>query len=284
MIELVGLEKTYLSRRSAAGAKADGARPVLAGADLVVNAGEAVALVGGNGSGKTTTLRCIAGLARPDRGRVRVDGIDVLAQTRQALDRLSYLPQRPAFPGTLTVREVIGVAARLRRQPARAVDREIDRCGLSLVADRFISQLSGGERQRLGLGVTFVADVPVFIFDEPSASLDPRATRMLIERARELRRDGRAVLYTTHVAADIDALATRVALLRNGRIEVLNDLNLQDEPLAAARPRTAGERALERLEVRHDTENALDDGRMAAGGARLWDRSTGAAAAAAGSP
>ena len=78
------------------------------------------------------------------------------------------------------------------------------------MADRFVSQLSGGERQRLGLAVSFVADVPVFIFDEPSASLDPAATRMLIERARELRRDGRAVLYTTHVAADIDALATRV--------------------------------------------------------------------------
>lgn len=270
MIELLGLEKAY------------GARAVLAGADLVVNPGEAVALVGGNGSGKTTTLRCIAGLARPDRGRVRVDAIDMLAKPRLALDRLSYLPQRPAFPGTLTVREVIGVAARLRKQPARAVDREIDRCGLTLVADRFISQLSGGERQRVGLAVTFVADVPVFIFDEPSASLDPRATRMLIERARELRRDGRAVLYTTHVAADIDALATRVALLRNGRIEVLEDLDLQDAPQAAARPRTAGERALDRLEVRHDAENALDDDRLATGGDRLWERTARAAAVAAG--
>ena len=270
MIELLGLEKTF------------GTRAVLAGADLVVNPGEAVALVGGNGSGKTTTLRCIAGLARPDRGRVRVDGIDVLTRSRRALERLSYLPQRPAFPGTLTVREVIGVAARLRKQPAGTVDREIERCGLAHVADQYVARLSGGERQRVGLGVTLVADVPVFIFDEPSASLDPLATRMLIERARELQRDGRAVLYTTHVAADIDALATRVALLRNGRIEVLEDLDLRDATRTAARPRTAGERALERLEVRHVSENALDDDRMAAGGARLWERSARAAAAAAG--
>ena len=282
MIELVGLEKTYLSRRSAPGAKADGARAVLAGANLVVNPGEAVALVGGNGSGKTTTLRCIAGLSRPDRGRVRVDGVDVLTQTRLALGRLSYLPQRPAFPGTLSVREVIGVAARLRRQPLRAVDGEIERCGLAHVADRFVAQLSGGERQRLGLAVTFVADVPAFIFDEPSASLDPAATRMLIDRARALAREGRAVLYTTHVAADIDALATRVALLRDGRIEVLDDLELRDAPPLAARPRTPGERALECLEVRHDAENTLDDGRLAAGGAGLWERGPRAAAAAAG--
>ena len=271
MLELVGLEKTYGDRR------------VLAGADLFVGAGEAVALVGGNGSGKTTTLRCVAGLARPDAGRVRVDGIDAIARPREAMERMSYLPQRPGFPGTLTVREVVGVAARLRRQPARVADREIDLCGLAPVAGRFVSQLSGGERQRVGLAVTFVADVPVFIFDEPSASLDPLATQMLVERARRLRREGRAVLYTTHVAADIDALATRVALLRNGRVEILDDLVLDGDAAPAFRPRTAGERALERLEVRDAvTVDAPDERGVAAGERGLWDRAPRAAAAAAG--
>jgi ABC-type multidrug transport system ATPase subunit len=248
-----------------------------------VKPGEAVALVGGNGSGKTTTLACIAGLARPDRGSVRVAGVNALTHPLQALARLSYLPQRPVFPGTLTVREVIGVVTRLRKQPADAVDREIERCGLSAVTDRLVSQLSGGERQRLGLAVTFIADVPLFIFDEPSASLDPAATRMLIERARELRRDGRAVLYTTHVAADIDALATRVALLRKGRIEMLDDLDLRDQPQPAARARTPGERALERLEVRDEVEKVGNDNRVAADRSGLWEREAGAAAAAGGS-
>jgi ABC-type multidrug transport system ATPase subunit len=270
MVELCGIEKAYAGRI------------VLAGADLTVQPGEAVALVGGNGSGKTTTLRCIVGLARPDRGSVRVDGIDPLADPREALARLSYLPQRPGFPGTLTVREVIAVAARLRRQTSRAVDREIERCGLTRVGDRLVSQLSGGERQRVGLAVTFVADVPTFIFDEPSASLDPLATRILIERARELRRDGRAVLYTTHVAADIDAFATRVALLRNGRVEVLDDVVPGGEPARPVRPLTAGERALDRLEVRDDANGALDDRGGAACGRRMWDRAARAAAAAAG--
>lgn len=269
MVVLRGLRKSYDQRA------------VLAGADLVVQPGEAVALVGGNGSGKTTTLRCIAGLARPDRGTVHVDGIDVLVRPREALERLSYLPQRPGFPGTLTVRELVGVAARLRRQPRRAADREIGQCGLEHVADRLISQLSGGERQRVGLAVTFVADVPVFIFDEPSASLDPLATRMLIERAGQLRRDGRAVLYTTHVAADIDALATRVALLRNGAIEALDGLDLQPGVIPAYRPRTAGERALEHLEVRHDS-SARGPGAacVSAGGDGVWERLPRAAAAA----
>jgi ABC-type multidrug transport system ATPase subunit len=239
MLELQGLIKAYGSRR------------VLAGADLAVRSGEAIALVGGNGSGKTTTLRCVVGLARPDGGRVRIDGIDALAHPRQALERLSFLPQKPCFPATLTVREVVGVAARLRGARAEVVEREIECCGLAHVADRSIGQLSGGERQRVGLAVTFVADVPLYVFDEPSASLDPLATRMLIERARTLRQDGRAVLYSTHVAADIDPLATRVALLRAGRIEMVDDPELRGEAAAPARSLTAGERVLQRLEGGH---------------------------------
>lgn len=271
MLDIVGLEKRYGDRR------------VLAGADLHVGPGEAVALVGGNGSGKTTTLRCIAGLARPDGGRVRVDGIDVRSRPREALERLSYLPQRPSFPSTLTAREVIAVAARLRGQPTRVVEREIERCGLATVAARFVSQLSGGERQRVGLAVTFVAEVPLFVFDEPSASLDPAATRILIERARELRREGRAVLYSTHVATDIDRLATRVALLRRGRIDMLDEVQLQSALVVAPRPATAGERALQQLEVDDDNSvDAVGELGVADRDRRVWRRFPRAAATAAG--
>lgn len=271
MLEVQGLEKTY------------GARRVLAGADLSVGPSEAIALVGGNGSGKTTTLRCCVGLARPDGGTVRIAGIDVRRTPRQALERVSYLPQKPSFPGTLTVREVVAVAARLRRQPVRVAEREIERCGLSAVATRYVSELSGGERQRVGLAVTFLADVPLFVFDEPSASLDPLATRMLIDRARELRDEGRAVLYSTHVAADIDALATRVALLRHGRIEMVDDPTLGAAEGRRVRPATAGERALHRLEGSDDQplEN-LDGSRDAARDRGVWERVARTAAVAAG--
>jgi ABC-type multidrug transport system ATPase subunit len=200
------------------------------------------------------------GLARPDAGCVRVDDVDVLAQPREALERVSYLPQKPSFPGTLTVREVIGVAARLRRQPTRAVDCEIERCGLAHVAGRFVSELSGGERQRVGLAIAFLPDVPVFIFDEPSASLDPLAARILIERARALRLEGRAVLYSTHVAADIDQLATRVALLRHGRVEMVDDARLCGEAAEPVRALTPGEQALARLEE-SEKNGAFEKGR-----------------------
>jgi ABC-type multidrug transport system ATPase subunit len=271
MLTVTGLEKTY------------GARRVLDGASLTVRPGDAIALVGGNGSGKTTTLRCIVGLATPDAGEVNVAGIDARAQPRVALERVSYLPQKPSFPGTLTVRDVMGVAARLRRQPARAADVEIERCGLQGVGDRLVTELSGGERQRVGLAVTFLADVPVYIFDEPSASLDPLATRMLIERARALRLEGRTILYTTHVAADIDALATRVALLRCGRISMLDDPRLQADRAIGAREMTPGEEALHRLEVNDGGPTELLAGRASADdGPRVFERAARAAAVAVG--
>jgi ABC-type multidrug transport system ATPase subunit len=265
MLDVTGLAKTY------------GDRPVLAGADLVVSGGEAVALVGGNGCGKTTTLRCVVGLARPDGGRILVDGVDAIARPRRALERLSYLPQRPSFPGTLTVREVLEVVAKLRGMHRRVVDREIDLCGLSPVADCVVSRLSGGERQRVGLAVAFVPDVPLLIFDEPSASLDAAAARVLIDRARGLRREGRAVLYTTHVAADIDELATRVALLRQGRVEMFDHPELCGEGSRTARPVTPGERALQTLETGEVVHAAGSDSRRRAGTVGVWERITGTA-------
>src|SRR5689334_19136823 len=124
MIELTGLYKTY------------GGRRILSGADLTIHRGESVALVGANGSGKTTTLRCAVGLARPERGRVRIDGADVWTEPRRARSRMSYLAQRTDFPATLTVREILRFVAELRGAQPAAVEREIALCGLDEVAER----------------------------------------------------------------------------------------------------------------------------------------------------
>ena len=199
--------------------KAFGGRCVLDHLDLEIGAGESVAMVGANGSGKTTTLRCIVGLARPDGGCITVGGVDLARDPIRARGRLSYLPQKSVFPQTLTVRETLAVVARLRGLPAGAVDRELDSCGLVTLADRGVGHLSGGERQRLAMAVAFLPSVDVYLFDEPSASLDPVASRMLFQRARQLKRDGHTLLFTTHIPADVRHLATRIVLLREGRIE-----------------------------------------------------------------
>ena len=170
MLTLTGITKSF------------GGRRILDGVDLEIAAGERVALLGANGSGKTTTLRCIAGLAHPDSGSIAIAGYDLAADPIRARGRMSYLPQKSVFPATLTVREALGVVAKLRRLDAAAVDREIRACQLEGLAASGVGHLSGGERQRLA-------------------------------------EDGRTLLFTTHVPADVRHLATRIVLLRNCRIE-----------------------------------------------------------------
>jgi ABC-type multidrug transport system ATPase subunit len=120
---------------------------------------------------------------------------------------------------TLTVRETLAVVMQLRGLTREAVDREIELCGLSPLADRGVGHLSGGERQRLAMAVAFLPNVDLYLFDEPSANLDPLASRILFQRARALRREGRTLLFTTHIPTDVRHLASRVAFLRDGRIE-----------------------------------------------------------------
>lgn len=199
--------------------KAFGERIVLNGLDLSVDAGASVAILGANGSGKTTTLRCIVGLAKVTGGSIAVEGIDVTGNAVDARRHLSYLPQKSAFPATLTVRESLTAVARLRGETQGAVDRELALCGLEPLADRSVAHLSGGERQRLAMAVAFLPAVGLYLFDEPSAHLDAMATQTFFRRARQLVCEGRTLVFTTHIPADVRHLATRVVLLRNGRIE-----------------------------------------------------------------
>lgn len=197
--------------------KSFGGHRVLAGVDLEVAAGESVALLGGNGCGKTTTLSAIVGLAVPDAGEIFVDGVDARSLPKEARRRMSFLPQKSHFPATLTARETLEAVARLRGLNGSRVEEEID--FFELPAGQSVATLSGGQRQRLALAAALLPDVPLFLFDEPSANLDPRSLGLFLGRARALRAEGKALLFTTHVSSDVESLATRVAILNEGRIE-----------------------------------------------------------------
>jgi len=200
-------------------AKSYGTRAVLRGVELSIEPGESVALVGGNGSGKTTILRTIAGLTIPDSGEVEICGVDAIRNGKEARRRLSYMPQKAAFPATLTVEETISFVARLRDIAAARVSEEIERCDLGPLARADVGTLSGGERQRLALACALVPAVDLYLFDEPSANLDARSIEIFRARASQLVESGRCVLFTTHVSADVENLATRVATLADGRID-----------------------------------------------------------------
>lgn len=202
--------------------------PVVAavGVSLEVEAGEAVALLGPNGSGKTTTLRCVAGLLHPDSGSVRfAGGLDLHRDFRAARRRFAFLPQKASFPPNLKVREVLELHARLRRLEPERVDDALAEAGFKdSDGGRIVTDLSVGMRQRLSVAVASLPEVPLMLLDEPTASLDPQAAVRFRERVNRWRHRGRAVLFSTHVLTDVQELADRVVVLVDGKVVISEGL------------------------------------------------------------
>ena len=187
-------------------------------ASFAVHAGETVALLGPNGSGKTTILKCVAGLLRPDAGDIQVAGFHLGKSFQEARRCFTFLPQEPTFAANLTVREVVEFHARLRRTPPARVGTALALAGLEGEdRDRRVGELSGGMRQRLSLAVAELPEVGVMLLDEPTANLDPEAALHFRELARGWRQQGRALLLSTHVLSDVQELADRVIVLVAGR-------------------------------------------------------------------
>ncbi len=207
MIEIAGLTKRY------------GRVTVLDGVSLQVRPGEIVLMAGANGCGKSTTLRLLAGLSRPDAGRILVGGADVVASPSEARGALSYLPQSPRFDERLTPRQILAFYGRLRGVDASRVARVAHDWGLAGSLDITLARLSGGTRQRVALAVFDLPDAPVLVLDEPGLSLDPEWRHALQVRLRRAAAEGRAVLVATHLTGEWDGQADRCVLLAHGRVD-----------------------------------------------------------------
>jgi Cu-processing system ATP-binding protein len=195
-----------------------GAQTAVESLSLDVAPGEVVALLGPNGSGKTTTLKAAAGLIRPTSGEVTLGDPPRPASDAAARAQLSFLPQKVAFPDALTGREVVEFYRRLRRTPADQAASVLKFASLNGAGERAVATYSGGMLQRLGLAVAMLPRAPLFLLDEPTAALDPDglcAFYGLVERARA---EKRAVLFTSHQLGDVERLADRFAVLVGGRL------------------------------------------------------------------
>jgi Cu-processing system ATP-binding protein len=184
--------------------------------DLDVIAGETLALIGPNGSGKTTTLKAALGLVRATSGRVLVDGLDANRDGRVARGLVGYLPQRLTFPDGLTAREALRFYARVRG--AEADLRLLDRVDLLDAADRVVDGFSGGMRQRLGIAIALLGSPRVLVLDEPTASLDPTGALTVRDIVTRIANEGTTVVLSSHDLSEVAALADRVAVFMNGRM------------------------------------------------------------------
>jgi gliding motility-associated transport system ATP-binding protein len=197
--------------------RAFGRRRAVAGVSFEVAAGEAVLLVGRNGAGKTTLLRIATGFLDPDEGEVVVAGIAMARERARAQARLGYLPEHAPAPSELTVREHLYLRARQKRVAAAGLDRAIELAGLGDTTRQRIATLSKGFRQRVGLADALLGDPPLVVLDEPTSGMDPIQVRQLRDHLAAAARD-RAVLLSSHAVADLEPLATRVAVLRAGEL------------------------------------------------------------------
>ncbi|ABS24465.1 ABC transporter ATP-binding protein [Anaeromyxobacter sp. Fw109-5] len=199
------------------------------GLTLTVGAGEVVALLGPNGSGKTTSLKAAAGLVRPTSGRVLVGDPGVSAAEPRARRALSFLPQKVSFPDALTGAEVVEFYRRLRGGAPGAAREVLRTVALNGAASRAIGTYSGGMVQRLGLAVAALPDARSYLLDEPTSSLDPDGLCAFYGLAERWRRAGRSVLFSSHQLGDVERLADRVAVLVEGRLVAqLGQRELQD--------------------------------------------------------
>ena len=219
-----------------------GAFRALDDVSFTVASGETVALLGPNGSGKTTTLKCLVGLTIPTLGRICIGNHDLATQAREAKLLMSYLPQRVAFHDQLTAREVLQFYCRLRRVPEQRIDETFATPSFHFngFSDKPVSQFSGGMLQRLGLAVACLPHAPIMVLDEPTSSLDPKGAIQFRQFLAGLKREGKTIVFSSHTLDEVVQLADRVAIMVEGRLVAL-------QPVSALRQ----ESSLEEIYLRY---------------------------------
>ena len=205
VVEAVGVTKRF------------GRLDVLRGVDLTVPAGRITGLVGPNAAGKSTFIKALLGLVRPDAGRLTVLGHNVNGDERYRRG-IGYMPQAARFPENLTGREVLDMVQDLRGT-TQAQDQELLRLfGLERELVKAVRTLSGGTRQKLSAAVAFLFRPDLLILDEPTAGLDPVASGQFKDKLMAARERGASVLLASHTLNELEELADDVVFLLDGRV------------------------------------------------------------------
>lgn len=196
-----------------------GPATVVDGVTFHVPAGGSLALWGENGAGKTTAIRAMLGLV-PFDGTVRVAGHDVRTHGRAVRAAVGYVPQQLSFYDDMSSLAFLHFIAGLRRAPRGQAEALLERVQLGAHAGKAVGALSGGMKQRLALAAALLADPPVLVLDEPTASLDAAARADFTHLLIGLRSSGKTLIVTSHRLAEVSALAEHVVVLEQGRMRL----------------------------------------------------------------
>lgn len=210
MIEFLDVRRSY------------GAKVAVDRLNLRIQPGELYALLGHNGAGKTTAIKMLVGLLRPNEGVVRVGGFDLVQNTREAVALIGYVPDQPYLYDKLSGREVLQFIAKMYGMNAELaaanIDREIARFELALFVDQLTESYSHGMKQRMVFAAAMLHDPRVLIVDEPMVGLDPHSMRLVRNLLRSEADAGVCVLMSTHTLPVAEEIADRVGIMGRGEL------------------------------------------------------------------
>jgi ABC-2 type transport system ATP-binding protein len=206
VIEVAGVRKTY------------GRTVAVDEASFQVLQGEIFGLIGPNGAGKTTTMECIEGLRKPDRGVIKVLGLDPFRQVYQLQERVGVQLQQAQLQKRIKVWEAVDLWASLYKKKSTDAERLLEQLGLSDKRNAWFMNLSGGQKQRLFIALALINDPEVVFLDELTTGLDPQARHAIWDLVRGIRERGKTVFLTTHLMEEAERLCDRVAIMEHGRI------------------------------------------------------------------
>jgi ABC-2 type transport system ATP-binding protein len=226
MLQIRGLRKSFGSLKAVDGVSFD------------IGAGEIVGVLGPNGAGKTTTVSLIAGLLRADEGDVLIDGSPLRGDTDPAKSRLGLVPQELALYDELSARENLRFFGGLHSVSGQALDRAIaSTLGLVGLQDRArdrVATFSGGMKRRLNLAAGLLHDPQILLLDEPTVGVDPQSRNAIFDNLEVLKKQGKALLYTTHYMEEAERLCDRIVIIDQGRVVAQDTLRGLYRSLPAA--------------------------------------------------
>lgn len=186
--------------------------------DLTFEPGQCIALIGPNGCGKTTLIKCILGMVIPTAGDILFKQKNIARDYRYRHD-IGYMPQLGRYPDNMSIGQVIDMIKDIRSTEKTLDEHLIHAFGLNDILDKKMSTLSGGTTQKVSASLAFLFNPEVLILDEPTAGLDPLAAEILKEKIISENKNGRLVLITSHMLSELDELASHVILMEEGTVQ-----------------------------------------------------------------
>jgi len=226
------------------------------GVTFACRPGEVFGLLGANGAGKTTTLRMLSTVLRPTGGTASVMGHDVLLEPEAVRQSLGFYSASTALYPRLTGRETLEFFARINHYPverlAGRVEALVSRFGIEEYANARVEKLSSGMKQKVSIARTIAHDPPVLIFDEPTVGLDVLNALEMVKVIRELRDEGKTIIFSRHIMSEVEKLCDRIAIVHRGRLLALGTLDALRE--------ATGEHYLEDIFVHYVTRAVGSEG------------------------